>query len=58
MGNPPRSSASKKSTWQDVGYYKDEYGRQQFGVIPSNIPERKINYNLPNHNWLDDSIRR
>ena len=35
MGTAPRTTKVTKKDWVDVGYYKDEYGRLQYGVIPN-----------------------
>ena len=34
QGVVPRTVKTVKEVWQDVGYYKDEYGITHFGVIP------------------------
>lgn len=33
-GVAPLVERKKENTWQDFGYYRDEYGRTQYGIIP------------------------
>jgi hypothetical protein len=53
MGNAPRSSAKVTKEWKDIGYYTDEYGYKQFGVIPKTLPERNLNFHTQNYSWMN-----
>ena len=48
MGKTPKTESRAKAEWQDIGYYTDEYGRKQFGVIPKEKIERTLN----NYDWI------
>lgn len=46
QGIVPRSVEQVQNTWQDIGFYTDEYGRRRYGTIP-----QKDNKILANNNF-------
>ena len=51
VGIIPRREESFETTWEDIGWYKDEYGRIQYGVIPKQN-QNQVYYEL--HAEYDD----
>jgi len=58
MGNAPRSSTKVNKEWQDIGYYTDENGYKQFGVIPKVLPQHNPNFTQPNYSWMNNDNTR
>lgn len=46
QGIVPKVLENKQDTWQDIGYYTDEFGRRRFGAIP-----KQNNQILANNNF-------
>ena len=42
---PTNIKPEADTEWQDIGYYKDEYGHMKYGIIPKQKP---LNYTITN----------
>ena len=43
IGVIPRVDEITSKQWRDVGWYVDDRGRKQFGIIPNTTPNIKVN---------------
>lgn len=46
QGTVPKVVEEVKDTWQDIGFYTDEYGRRRYGTLPRNTPQIRFNNNF------------
>ena len=46
QGTVPKVVEEVKDTWQDIGFYTDEYGRRRYGTLPKNTPQIRFNNNF------------
>ena len=46
QGIVPKVVEEVKDTWQDIGFYTDEYGRRRYGTLPRNTPQIRFNNNF------------
>lgn len=46
QGTVPKVVEEVKDTWQDIGFYTDEYGRRRYGTLPRNTPQILFNNNF------------
>ena len=46
QGIVPKVVEEVKDTWQDIGFYTDEYGRRRYGTLPKNTPQIRFNNNF------------
>ena len=46
QGIVPKTLENKQDTWQDIGYYTDEFGRRHYGAIPKQNNQILINNNF------------
>ena len=46
QGIVPKVVEEVKDTWQDIGFYTDEYGRRRYGTLPRNTPQILFNNNF------------
>ena len=46
MGVTPKQVKTEVDTWQDIGYYTDEYGRRRYGVIPTKPKQMQFTSNF------------
>lgn len=46
QGTVPKVVEEVKDTWQDIGFYTDEYGRRRYGTLPRNASQIRFNNNF------------
>ena len=46
QGTVPKVVEEVKDTWQDIGFYTDEYGRRRYGTLLRNTPQIRFNNNF------------
>lgn len=46
QGVVPKAVEEVKDTWQDIGFYTDEYGRRRYGTLPRNTSQIRFNNNF------------
>lgn len=46
QGTVPKVVEEIKDTWQDIGFYTDEYGRRRYGTLPRNASQIRFNNNF------------
>lgn len=46
QGVVPKVVEEVKDTWQDIGFYTDEYGRRRYGTLPRNTSQIRFNNNF------------
>ena len=46
QGTVPKVVEEIKDTWQDIGFYTDEYGRRRYGTLPRNASQIQFNNNF------------
>lgn len=46
QGTVPKVVEEVKDTWQDIGFYTDEYGRRRYGTLPRNTSQIRFNNNF------------
>lgn len=46
QGTVPKVVEEVKDTWQDIGFYTDQYGRRRYGTLPRNTPQILFNNNF------------
>lgn len=54
QGTVPRIVEEVKKTWQDIGFYTDEYGRRRYGALPQK--SQQIRFNNNNFGQLYDDL--
>lgn len=56
MGRVPKEVEVQQNTWQDIGYYTDEYGNTRWGVIPQQT-QITVNFNNNFGQYVDTGYR-
>ena len=46
QGTVPKVVEEVKDTWQDIGFYTDEYGRRRYGTLPKHASQIRFNNNF------------
>lgn len=46
QGTVPKVVEEVKDTWQDIGFYTDEYGRRRYGTLPKHSSQIRFNNNF------------